>query len=48
MRSVLFRMIVGKVQQLSMLQVESLRIPFSEQEEQLVASIPSHVRARSR
>jgi hypothetical protein len=39
----LFRMIISKIQQLSMLQIERLRIPFSEKEEQLLASIPSHV-----
>ncbi len=37
------RMIVTKIQQLSMLQIEHLHIPFSEEEEQLLASIPSHV-----
>ena len=36
-------MIVAKVQQLSMLQIESLRIPFNEEEERLLALIPSHV-----
>lgn len=42
----LFRMIVAKIQQLSMLQIEHLHIPFSEEEEQLVASIPSYVNRR--
>jgi len=36
-------MIITKIQQLSMLQLENLHIPFSEEEEQLLASIPSHV-----
>lgn len=36
-------MIVAKIQQLSMLQIEHLHIPFSEEEEKLVASIPSYV-----
>ncbi len=36
-------MIVAKVQQLSMLQIEHLHIPFSEEEEKLIASIPSYV-----
>ncbi len=39
-------MIVAKIQQLSMLQIEHLHIPFSEEEEQLVASIPSYVNRR--
>jgi hypothetical protein len=36
-------MIVTKIQQLSMLQIENIRIPFSEEEERLLASIPSYV-----
>ena len=36
-------MIIAKIQQLTMLQIENLRIPFSEEEEQLIASIPSYV-----
>ncbi len=39
----LFRMIVSKIQQLSMLQISNIRIPFSEEEERLLAMIPSHV-----
>ncbi|CAF0964358.1 unnamed protein product [Adineta steineri] len=36
------KMIITKIQQLSMLQLENLRIPFSEEEERLIATIPSH------
>ncbi len=36
-------MIVSKIQQLSILQIENLHIPFSEDEERLLASIPSYV-----
>jgi hypothetical protein len=36
-------MIVSKIQQLSMLQISNIRIPFSEEEERLLAMIPSHV-----
>jgi hypothetical protein len=40
---ILFRMIITKIQQLSMLQIENLHIPFSEEEERLLAFIPSYV-----
>ena len=36
-------MIITKIQQLSMLQIENVRIPFSDEEERLLATIPSHV-----
>lgn len=36
-------MIITKLQGLSILQIENLHIPFSEEEERLLASIPSHV-----
>jgi hypothetical protein len=37
-------MIITKIQQLSMLQIEHLHIPFSEEEERLLAGIPSQVK----
>lgn len=36
-------MIVTKVQQLSMSEIETLHVPLSEEEEELIATIPSHV-----
>ena len=39
-------MIITKIQQLSMLQIENLRIPFSKKEEELLATIPSHVKMK--
>ncbi len=44
----LFRMIIAKIQQLSMLQIENLHIPFNEEEERLIASIPSHVKKKKK
>ena len=38
-------MIVTRIQQLSILELEHLHIPFNEEEEQLLASISSHVNA---
>ena len=40
-------MIIGKIQNLSMFQIEHLQIPFNQQEEELIATIPSHVRLSS-
>lgn len=37
------KMIVTKLQRLSSLQIETVHIPFNDDEEELVASIPSHV-----
>ncbi|CAF0803033.1 unnamed protein product [Rotaria sordida] len=36
------KMIITKIQQLSMSQIENLHIPFNDEEEQLLASIPSY------
>ena len=38
------RMIMNKIQQLSMSQIENLQVPLNDDEEQLIATIPSHVR----
>ena len=38
-----FSMVIKKIQQLSMSQIANLHVPLSDEEERLVASIPSHV-----